>query len=507
MLSQIKNHRVFKSNGVTSKCIKGVAKLGSGAFLERGFKFLLQVFLTRILVPEEFMIWGIIQAIIAVCEAVAEVGIRQAIVQNDRGHTPEFMNVAWWFQAVRACLLFILTLLFSSWFCSFYFSKHSALLELHSYSELVLLIRISFLAILCNGLISPGIHVLRKEFRFGKLVIFEQGSGFIGSIVTLLFAVFVVKNAWAIVLGLVAENICRLILSFIICPFMPSLNFDRESTRDLLRFARGMFGMPVLTILVTQIDDFFLGKMIAPDLYGRYTRAKFLSRIPQQWFGKVINPVLMPAFAEKKHDPDTMRKGLMMMTKATNVLFFPLLIFFILNAEHLLSIVWGEGYGIVAGAFVWLFAFVLLRTQSLYFISMTLAIGRPGLVRVFLLIRLILGAGIIYPAIKQFGISGAGASLVFSNFIALMYQIQTGKSLFGLNFRLYFSAWTRTILISLLFLFIGFIIARFCSGVLYLLLTGALCILCCVAGSLWEKSNTSGTLLTIQKTVKIKQDD
>lgn len=477
----------LSGNNLKAKCVRGVTILGAGTAVDRGVKFVVQMILTRLLVPEEFMVWGIIHAIIAICEAVAEVGVRQSIVRSERGATPEFMNVAWWFQVFRGVTLYALAMALSPVISGFYFTSKPAILELYPRQELLLLLNIAFTSILCNALTSPGVFVLRKEFRFGKLLFFQQGSALLGTLVTILIAFFVVNNAWAIVLGYLVENVFRCVISFVICPFLPRFKLDRDCFKELLEFVRGVVGMPILTVIVTQIDDFFLGRMILPGVYGMYTRAKVLSNMPQQLFAQVINPVLLPAFSEKKNDIHGTRKGLLIMTAATCVLYLPMLVFIALNARFLLSVVWGPDYGMLALSFIWLFGLVVVRTQSFYLVSMTMALGKPHLVRIFLIIRVVLAAATIYPAIKLYGVSGAAMILTVSSLIALIAQVVLIMRDIQMKFTAYLRAWGLGFLYAAVLLIIGGGLRQPMSDypLYYCLLTGLLTGLTCLMG-LWR---------------------
>jgi hypothetical protein len=66
--------------------------------------------------------------------------------------------------------------------------------------------------------------------------------------------------------------------------------------------------------------------------------------------------------------------------------------------------------------------------MQLYF-----ALGRPGLQRTFAIIRLIIGAILIYPAIIWFGLSGAAFTIFFSMFVLTIFQIGWTKKLINLN--------------------------------------------------------------------------
>ena len=102
------------------------------------------IILTRILAEDEFGLFGILLVFAVVFEAFTELGVKQSIIQNKRGADPEYLNVAWWIQALRGLGLFVIAMGVAPWISSFYDKP-----------ELLGLLRICFLGILFRGFISP----------------------------------------------------------------------------------------------------------------------------------------------------------------------------------------------------------------------------------------------------------------------------------------------------------------------------------------------------------------
>ena len=65
----------------------------------------------------------------------------------------------------------------------------------------------------------------------------------------------------ALAIGFCSENAFPCLLSYILCPGLPSLGLDRRATRDLLKFSKGIFGLSFLTLTLSRTDIFVLGKL------------------------------------------------------------------------------------------------------------------------------------------------------------------------------------------------------------------------------------------------------
>ena len=85
--------------------------LAAGTLVERLARLGRNMLLARIIAPDQFGLMAIVLAVLALFEALTEVGVAQAVIQNERGTTPEFLNVAWWFGIARGVVVAVLVLL------------------------------------------------------------------------------------------------------------------------------------------------------------------------------------------------------------------------------------------------------------------------------------------------------------------------------------------------------------------------------------------------------------
>ena len=94
--------------------------LAAGTLIERLARFGRNMVLTRIIAPDQFGLMAIVLATIGLPEAITEVGVSQAVIQNKRGHLPEFLNVAWWINTVRGLAIFAVAAPLSPLIAGFY---------------------------------------------------------------------------------------------------------------------------------------------------------------------------------------------------------------------------------------------------------------------------------------------------------------------------------------------------------------------------------------------------
>jgi len=270
----------------------------------------------------------------------------------------------------------------------------------------------------------------------------------LGAIITVGLAL-VMRNVWALVIGFVIEMAILCILSFIFVPFMPRFEIDRSSLVELMKFARRMFGLPVLVALSFQAPILILGKVISEDELGLYSFAALLSYVPIDMYIRTIAPVVLPAFSEKQDDKNALYQGVLRTTRWTAFFVIPLVAFMACCASELLLLAYGPKYVAMAIPFALLCLQILVINQAVILTSMYLAVGRPHLHRRFAMIRVAAIIGLMYPAAVRFGVLGAVVVIVLSNFVVLFMQVLKARKIIDLELSHYVRSYIPGLLLAL----------------------------------------------------------
>ena len=463
----------LRSNSLKARSARGAMTLGIGTVAERGLRLVRNMILARLLAPGQFGVMAIVMTVSAALEAFTDVGVKQSVIHNKRGDEAEYLNVAWWFQVVRGVGLFAVAYILAPWISYFYES-----------AELLPLMRFAFVAILFNGLISPRVHALEKNIQFGKWVFLFQGSGLLGTLVSLGLAFFVMRNVWALVIGFLAEAVFRCLFSFVLCPFLPRMHIDRENLGEVLKYARRMLGVPILAVIAFQMDVLVLGKVVSAEQVGLYWLGLQLALQLSMLFSKVVHPILLPAFAEKQDDKGAIRNAAMKITTWTAIFGIPMTTFLVVCAGSVLSVVYGSEYAAVAIPFALLCVYVLVRVQGSTLSQIYFAIGKPNLHRRFVMLRLAILACLMYPAVRQFGLAGSAAVVLLANSVGLCMQVVWMHRLIGLEFGRYAFCWVPGLRLAAIVL-IPVLIARLFGNdmiVWNIIIGGLACLVACAVG-------------------------
>lgn len=396
--------------------------LAAGTLVERLARFGRNMVLTRIIAPDQFGLMAIVLATIALFEAITEVGVSQAVIQNRRGKLPEFLNVAWWINTVRGLAIFVIAAPLSPLIADFY-----------SEPTLAPILVVAFSSMVFAGMTSPKVYALQRQFRFGESVAITQGAGLLGTGLTLVLGM-VWQNVWALVIGTVFEAFVRFVLSFVLCPIRPSLRIDKQSRRELFAFTKGMMGLAFMTFLVSQADIFVLGRVASTQVLGLYSMAVTLAMFPQSLFAKIVQPLVVPILTAFQDSIEQMRAAYLRLERLVWLFGLPMAATMTVAAEPLLTVVYGLPYAAVAVPFGVIAFYSVVYMASMVSFSVYLAMARPELQRSFTLLRALLLVASIYPLSVTFGPVGAASSVLGALVLAMLLQVRNLKRVIGLGF-------------------------------------------------------------------------
>jgi len=422
-----------KSMSLRAKSINSVVALATGTAVGRGLRFARNMILVRLLDEKLFGVMGIVMAATIAFESFSEVGVQQSVIQNKNGADPEYLNIAWWFQAIRGLSLFLIGLLVAPMIGSFYGDP-----------EIATLLRVAFVSTLFRGLVSPRTYALEKQYRFGMLMLILQGSSVVGTVTTIIL-VFVMKNIWALIIGYVAETAIMCILSHICVPFKPTLKVNKLYLAELMRFARGMFGLPFLTMVSWQADVFMLGKLLPAaqlGLFGMYVMVLRLAEQPAWAFSQIFGRVLLPVLAEGQDSNEVLRRRVRKVIRTSLIFSIPFVAVVAIGSKPIISLIYTPKYAAVAVPFALLCITMFIKTQAHILVTVCLAVGKPHLHRRYAMFLATSVICLMYPGITLFGVTGAAGVLLLSNIVAICLQIFWVGRIVDLRFQDY-AFWLR----------------------------------------------------------------
>jgi len=470
-------------DGLKGHMFRGGTWMGIGSVFEQVFRMGRNMLLTRLLAPEAFGVMAIVYSTSSIVDMLAEIGVKEAIIQNPKGNDPRYINSAWWLGFGRGVGIYAILFALAPWVAKFYGN-----------AELTPLMRTALLSIIFLGAQSSKAFVALKEMKFKRWAFIQNGGGIFGSLIVVGMAFFV-RSVWALAIGFAAENFMRCVISFVICPFLPRLELDRESIKSLLTFSRGVFGLSLLNLIFARTDVFVLGKLYPAAQLGIYTMGIYLIQVPISFITNVLAQTLMPSFAQIQEEHSRINRIVIRVTSVIVLLGMPALIFVALSSRSILTLLYGPRY--IAGALpLTVAAVVALVNLANSIITMVFyATGCPQFHRRCVLIMAVLMMILIYPAAKEFGMAGGQIAALISVIAGYAVQFIRMKHLTRLDFGQYAKSFPLPIIVSCL-VFAAFLAIRqvvIVNGVLLNLVLGLLgCVVALsICGKVFLKSPTA----------------
>lgn len=249
------------------------------------------VLLAKLLFPEAFGLMALVGVFMQGLQMFSDIGIGPGIIRSHRGDNPTFLNTAWTIQVVRGFLLWLATCALA-WPVARMFALNDP-----AASELTYLLPVVGLASILAGFRSPGLFVLNRSLRIGRLTAWELASAAAGTAAVIVWA-WVQPSVWALVGGSLIASAVRTVLSYIFAPeIRVHFRWDRDCASELIGFGKWVFISTVITFLAMRGDRLMLGALVPMGVLGVYSMAVMLAALPGDIMNKMTERVLFPALA------------------------------------------------------------------------------------------------------------------------------------------------------------------------------------------------------------------
>ena len=245
------------------------------------------VILARLLSPKDFGLVSLALIATAFVELIGAVGFRQALLRI-REPSREHFDTAWTIQLLLFWAMGILTILVAPLIAHFFERPDLATI-------MIALSARNF----CLGLVNIGIVEFDRELDFARDLRMRIAAR-LGSFVITIGAAALLRNYWALVIGLVAYSALLLIASFAAHPYRPRLSLSRRA--ELFGTSWWIFVAALAQWMQMQIERMVLGRFASAHLIGLFSVSKDLSIIFTHEIATALNRVTFVAVAREGKD-------------------------------------------------------------------------------------------------------------------------------------------------------------------------------------------------------------
>jgi len=397
-IKKLANNLITPGGTLSQRVVKGGFWVFFLRIVNRGFSLIRLIILARILSPNDFGLMGIALLTMSTLETFSQTGFQAALIQK-KEDIKSYLNSVWTVLILRGFILFAI-LYFIAPYAAIFFKV----------PEAKTIIRVIGFSILFKTFTSIGVIYFQKELEFSKQFIY-QFSGTLADFIVAISAVLILKNVWALVLGLLAGNMVRCFVSYLIHPYRPHLSSDFKKIIELFGFGKWILGSSILVFLINQGDDIFVGKLLGTTALGFYQLAYRISNMPATEITHVISQVTFPAYSKLQGNIPKLREAYLKILQVTTFLTFPIAGIIFVLAPDFTKIFLGEKWMPMVPAMQVFTIFGMLRAIGATFGPLFQAVGKPYISTKLQLLNLVLLAILIYPLTIKWGILGASIAV------------------------------------------------------------------------------------------------
>jgi lipopolysaccharide exporter len=251
------------------------------------------VVLARLLTPSDYGIVAIATLIVGTIEVFTQTGQYSVIIRHPNP-TREHYDSAW---TVSLLLGFALgfVVLASAPLAAVYFHepRSTAIVDILAFRTML------------TGTQNIGVVNFRRHLQFHKQFQFSVYPALFSFVLTIASAV-VLRNYWALVIGIMSQYICTVVLSYVMEPFRP--RFSLSKVGEIWSFSFWTLIKSVGIYLNGQVDKVAIGGFAGAAAMGHYDVGRDVATSPTQ---ELINPMvatLLPVMATVQGDHEKRRE-------------------------------------------------------------------------------------------------------------------------------------------------------------------------------------------------------
>lgn len=319
-----------------SEMLGGVFWSGVDRFGQNSVRFFVQIFLARILAPEQFGLVAMVSVFIAISKGITDAGFSQAIIQRK--------NLA----HLDLCTVFYFNLFLSGLMFAVLWLSAPLIAHFYSQPELTLILKCISGIVIFDALGRIHQSQLTRKLHFKKLVKVTLIPALVSGVLAIYLAVSG-WGVWALVIQMLVQSALYAIFLWFVSPFRPALIFSFTSLQSLFSYGSKMALAGLLNTAFQNIYTLVIGRVFGAADVGLYNRAVAFKELASRNFSAIIGRVTFPVYAQIQDDLPRLRRGFMRSLAVLSILFFPLLALLAGVSESFITFIIGKQWLTSAG--------------------------------------------------------------------------------------------------------------------------------------------------------------
>jgi PST family polysaccharide transporter len=381
------------------KSLKGMSALFVRQVLVKVIFFVGNIILARLLAPEIFGIYAIVQFVVQFFSTFGDVGIGAALIQKKGELSQEELSTTFWLQQMLVWLVVAAVIL-------------AAPLALKVYPTLppvgVWLIRALAVSFLFTSLKTIPAILMERNIDFNRIAWADitENLAFQGVAVVCAYMGY---GVWSFVAAAITRAFLGAAIIYALSSWRPGFHYRFESVKGLVRFGLPYQGNQILNFTKDAITPLFVGVYAGATAVGYLNWARNFAFAPlmiSETFGRVA----FPAFSKLQDDNELLARTIERSIRMMTLVMFPITAIMIALGPEVTHLVFTDKWrpGIVAFYFYCTSPFVIGIMLPLY--SGILSLGRSAILLKMASVLLVLEWGMGIPLVIKFGFIGVSVT-------------------------------------------------------------------------------------------------
>jgi len=327
--------------------------------------FGVMAYLARVLAKEDFGIVAISATLIGLVQVVAISGISEYLIFYKGEDEKKVINAGFWLNLVATTAVSIAVIVATPYWTAFYGDERI--------SSILYMLLIGFFFSMLSAI---PMALFRKNLDYKPMILIQTIFGTLSNVSQIGFAYYGF-GVYSLALPNAIITPVMTIVLFWRSGFFPQQQWGLAYWKNIFQYTKHVIGQRVLGKLVNEGDTLIIGKFFGMQVLGVYNLAFQFANLFTGHLLPIITNISMPVFAKNNDRPDLVTFHYHKMVRLITYITVPVITLMIMNAEFLITTIYGEKWIEAVLPFQILSIFVMVRSIGSPTSGLYNAMGKP----------------------------------------------------------------------------------------------------------------------------------
>lgn len=415
---------------------KGIGWSAIERFSVQSVSFIVQLFLARLLTPDDFGIIGMLAIFIQISQVFIDSGFANALIQKQDCQEKDFSTV-FYYNLIVSVVIYIFLYIASPLIADFY-----------STESIILVLRVLSLVLIVNALSIVQRTILVKNVDFKS----QSKVTFISSLISGFFGISFALSGygvWALVIQQLSNSIIQLVMYIIIVKWFPHFIISKESFKFVYNFGSKLLLASIINTLYKNLYSIVIGKNFNAYDLGLYTRSDTFAMFPSSNLATIITRATYPIMSKLQDDNIKLINCYKKLIQYSSFLIFPMMCGLIAVSKPFILVFltdkWIKAVPLLQILSIsWMFDHLCSINLNLLYVK-----GKTSLVLKLEVVKKTIAMIILFGTIA-FGLKGMCWGLVLYSVIAVFINTFYTKKIFNYGWKQQFKDYIPFLLASII---------------------------------------------------------